>query len=477
MDDDKAERAAKAAVALVVSRDLSFRKKLWEMRQRSTINIVDSAEEEEDQEEEEDDEKEIISSIPQMMSLRRRRSSLFSAVFKTLQSFGDASLCATTMGTEEDDDDSTFSLASGSGESDSEGVTDDKMRVPAAVPFSILGLPKGGNGAGIGERCHDCVLTPPLMDALLMKLPRALRGDNYWLKYSMLRDGASIETLLSKVRTSSHCIIAIETADGRVLGSFTSSPWRKSSAGDNSGAGKYFGSCEAFLWRLARSRYEQQVEEQGDEGGGRVRKEWGQGESNRADNGTLSSTHSSDAIRSRADLESEVEVFPWSGSNRCVQMTDGRTILVVGGGEPDEDVERRVAAAAAEGIGGSAAGRDGVHDERGANEGAAAPAMAAGQRGTMWDFGLALNADLSRGSTGRCATFMTPVGGLLSADLQSDANTKTKHAPDHGVCSAPPFEITNVDVWTLTPMFDEAKAEKLEMGRELVLSSIMAKAA
>jgi hypothetical protein len=73
---------------------------------------------------------------------------------------------------------------------------------------------------------HPHVLSPPLMDALMSFLPETLENQNFWLKYSLVRDGASMNTLKQYVRGSSNTILAIETTTGEVFGAFTTSPWR-----------------------------------------------------------------------------------------------------------------------------------------------------------------------------------------------------------------------------------------------------------
>jgi hypothetical protein len=73
---------------------------------------------------------------------------------------------------------------------------------------------------------HPHVLSPPLMDALTSFLPETLENQNFWLKYSLVRDGASMHTLKQYVRGSANTILAIETTTGEVFGAFTTSPWR-----------------------------------------------------------------------------------------------------------------------------------------------------------------------------------------------------------------------------------------------------------
>ena len=69
------------------------------------------------------------------------------------------------------------------------------------------------------------VLSPPLMESLSEFLPNSVLGENFWMKYSLVRDGASLDTLLKKVRGSDRTFLAVETTDGEVFGSFNSSPW------------------------------------------------------------------------------------------------------------------------------------------------------------------------------------------------------------------------------------------------------------
>ena len=139
------------------------------------------------------------------------------------------------------------------------------------------------------------VLTPPIMDALRTYLPFAVKHDNFWLKYS-LNDGASMTTLLHKIRNSARTIIAIETDQGEVFGSFTSSPWRVKPSG-------FYGSAEAFVWRLKKSRFTRCA-----------------------------------SIQEQIDLESDVEVFEWSRENRNIQSCKGfNDEMTVGGGGYEDD--------------------------------------------------------------------------------------------------------------------------------------------
>jgi hypothetical protein len=59
-------------------------------------------------------------------------------------------------------------------------------------------------------------------------------------------------------------------------------------------------------------------------------------------------------------------------------------------------------------------------------------------------FGIVINDDLARGSTSPCATFRNP--DLMHSSRQSST-----------------FTIANMEVWTLTPSWDENSAQRLEM--------------
>ena len=70
-------------------------------------------------------------------------------------------------------------------------------------PFRILGT------AADDASCHPHVLSPPLMESLLAFLPEPLSGHNFWLKYSLVRDGPGIWTMIRQVRASDNSFLAI----------------------------------------------------------------------------------------------------------------------------------------------------------------------------------------------------------------------------------------------------------------------------
>lgn len=154
--------------------------------------------------------------------------------------------------------------------------------------FKILGT------SAADEAAQPHVLSPPLMESLQAFLPPTKSGENFFMKYSMIRDGASLQTLLKCARGIQYSILAVETIDGEVFGSFTGQAWRKS--------WNYFGTGESFLWRMRHSRLD-----------------------------------STNGILDQAQKESEIDVYPYTGENDFIQLcTHDR--IAVGGGMP-EDVD------------------------------------------------------------------------------------------------------------------------------------------
>ena len=163
--------------------------------------------------------------------------------------------------------------------------------------------------------------------------------------------------------------------EGAVFGSFTSSPWCNS--------GQSYGSGEAFLWRLGQLR------------------------------NTPCAT-----VSEQIALESNVEVFPWTGTNHNVQyISREATTLALGGGPSEKDGDANINAAVND---------NGIADTK------------------SWGFALALNEDLSRGTSGHSTTFDNP---SLFGDV---------------------FEVANVEVWTLSPTEDLEQATNIELSRQFV---------
>lgn len=154
----------------------------------------------------------------------------------------------------------------------------------AQDPFLILGT------SADDVSCHPHVLSPPLMESLQHFAPEPVAHHNFWLKYSLVRDGPSLWTLLRQVRASEDTFIAIETVDGHVFGSFTCKAWRLSQ-------GWYGQNTDAFLWKMRRSRSE-----------------------------------ASESLIQKAFQEAEVQVYPYRVGNAAVQYCS-KNQLMLGQGE------------------------------------------------------------------------------------------------------------------------------------------------
>lgn len=152
--------------------------------------------------------------------------------------------------------------------------------------FKILGT------SGDDNSCHPHVLSPPLMEALASFLPEHVADDNFWLKYSMVRDGANFWNLLRHVRASPQTILAVETTDGHVIGAFTSNSWRLAQG--------WYGSQtkDAFLFKMRHSRLE-----------------------------------TTKSIVQQACQESEIQVFPYREGHIAVQYCSASGGLCLGQAE------------------------------------------------------------------------------------------------------------------------------------------------
>ena len=132
--------------------------------------------------------------------------------------------------------------------------------------------------------CPFHLADPPSRYAIVIEKP------TFWLKYSLVRDGASLPSLLRNIRDTKRTLIAIETVEGEVFESFTSSPWRKN--------WNYYGNVESFLWRMRRTRSEKDAQY---------------------------------SALDQAKVESKLDVFYWTGSNEVVQYCN-HDMIAVGGG-------------------------------------------------------------------------------------------------------------------------------------------------
>jgi hypothetical protein len=214
-------------------------------------------------------------------------------------------------------------------------------------------------------------------------------SDNYWLKFSLIRDGASLDILKKYCRAAKYTILAIETTNGEVFGSFTSAPWRTYN--------KYFGNGESFLWRMRHNR-----------------------------NTPVFS------LFEQAQLESEIDVFPFNGSNSYVQLCTSDKLALGGGTKFKPDAE--------------------------AEDFNSTPAEPVDDIGVYlewsnYGFGLALDDLLLHGTTSPSATF---------------GNANLVNNGEGGEL----FDVLNLEVWTFTSAQTEQEAQRSEMSLFFVQESL-----
>ena len=265
---------------------------------------------------------------------------------------------------------------------------------------------------------HPHVLSPPLMDALLNFVPDHLQADNLWLKYSLIRDGASLDTLKRYVRASVNTILAIETTEGHVFGAFTTSPWRTHPS--------FYGGGDAFVWRMRHSR--------------------------------STPCHS---LVEQAQLESEIDVFLQLSKAQRVQCST-HNLLGIGEGDVDyvvvsydnnnatttttTNVPPPVPSSHPMETIPSSGFLEDKYDQTSDDN---------NNNNNTSGFAIALNEDLLEGTSSRCASFKNPC--------------LTTHTDEP---SGETFQVINLEVWTFTPCFSLDAAEKLEMTQFFVQESI-----
>lgn len=104
----------------------------------------------------------------------------------------------------------------------------------AYSPYDILGA----------QMSSRRILTPALIEALRGFLPFVISEENFWLKFTLEKDGDSLSNLLHTIRGSKYTFFAIRSGN-RIFGSFTGAKWRKHK--------EWYGTGEAFLWRVEDS--------------------------------------------------------------------------------------------------------------------------------------------------------------------------------------------------------------------------------
>lgn len=300
------------------------------------------------------------------------------------------------------------------------------------------------------------------MESLQSFFPYCKANDNFWMKYSMATDGASMHTFLERAGGSKYSVLAIETADGEVFGAFTTESWRKARGA--------FGGGETFLWRLRNPRrrsldrdcantysascaccssfcdIEENKEDKDDiieENSCRhLRKS-----STSTDPATKTINQCKDSFLSSSPplvsrmhsvgmdnivrMESEIDVFPYSGDNDFIQICSQDTIAIGGNDGSDDDVIKSNDSV-------PNYDSDHYHPRRNGNK-----TISTSSSSSSSDYGLCIHNDMQRGRTSSCATFRSPPLSKRHADGST-------------------FEIMNLELWTLTPCTNEKDAGQLE---------------
>jgi hypothetical protein len=250
---------------------------------------------------------------------------------------------------------------------------------------------------------HPHVLSPPLMESLQQFFPISKANENFWMKYSLVRDGASLHTFLQYARGSKYTVLAIETTDGEVFGAFTSEAWRKN--------WNYFGSGESFLWKMRRKRTEK--------------------------------CHS---IIDQAQMESEIDVYPYTGSNNSIQLCTHDRIAVGGGSRDSTSSSSPNSSRRGKLVSQPIIPLVSKINTNVTESSHPPKKMEDRYKDHEWSFGITLESDLLQGTTSPCLTFGSP-------------SLSTEHSDGSH------FEVINVELWTLTPCLRLEEAEKLELGR------------
>lgn len=126
------------------------------------------------------------------------------------------------------------------------------------------------------------ILTPDQMRTIALNgLPASIAFAKWKRLYCLQRDGDSFTTsFLRKVKGVERTLLVIKTTNDEVMGGYSNSPWE--SQGGSVGAA-FYGSCQASLFKIDKHT-------------------------------------------------NEVKIFPWSGSNRYVQVCDIHAKLIAFGG-------------------------------------------------------------------------------------------------------------------------------------------------
>lgn len=205
-------------------------------------DAIKAAEDEDDDQDEEDDVDDDGSDESNTLQIRLRQSSASTSkdAPSTGQQIRKASIFLYNGQGFEVDDEQIFSKYSDLEEHYDPWISTETDEEGHKFDFHILGTSHDDDAA------QPHVLTPILMHSLQPHLPGSKRGESFWLKYSLVRDGASTATFLQHLRGCTYTLLAMETVDGEVFGAFVGHPWTIQPS--------YFGSPESFVWRMKHAR-------------------------------------------------------------------------------------------------------------------------------------------------------------------------------------------------------------------------------
>ena len=193
-------------------------------------------------------------------------------------------------------------------------------------------------------------------------------------------------------------MLAVETLEGEVFGAFVGHEWRT-----NWG---YYGSTkESFLWRLKHGRNE------------------------------IANSRSEKVL-----MDSDLDVYKYSGTNRFVQLCKPDKIAI-GGGSPNDPHGKKLLKKLKEE---SETTNAPPSSQLEASSSSALPATSPSSS-QDYGFGLIFEQDLLQGASSPCLTFRSP-----SLSKKHPRGSK--------------FEILNIEVWTFSPCLNEAEAERVERG-------------
>lgn len=224
-------------------------------------------------------------------------------------------------------------------------------------------------------------------------LPETLRGYNWKLLYSLEQHGANLGTFYARTQFDVQTLLVVQTSKGDVLGGFATAPWKPSKS-------EYYGTGESFLFSVS-SRDEEDLTETF---GGpdhlpvvRAIENFDEGERKIATtNGTV--VAASSKLRQKGSSHS-VAKYEWSGANVYFQCCTETSIAMGGGGA----------------------------------------------------FGLYVEDDFSRGSTGQSETF---------------SNDPLSSHPD--------FEVVNLECWGFTTAQTAAALARLDSAKMRKLRPVLA---